>query len=447
MFSAATSRLPKACIAVILALSFFSDTFFTSSLIRFGAVGVSVVVLFVYAAKRDFRLFNTAPLVLWVLFYIYSLLNNNSNLLEGDGLQWIICFGGILAIMVLLEGSDDESLCLFPFKCIFVFAMFHALVTVMCFLVPSVYDTIVQPTFFSGVTSISRDGYKSGFTSHYSTNGIYLAVGLLSTLPFLMLGKRKWFFATCAVVILVALLLTTKRAHLVFGVCAFVVGYFFYNTRKMTSTLGRGLLIAAVLVVGLFAASTYAPDLTQVFGRIAEAVDDETFGNRSSFYVLCMDMWGDSPLIGSGMGSYTDTFNRTPLGAVYIANGYADMKAHNVFLQVLAEGGVIGFALFLGASVGSLYLVGKSLVRANGEYPERTLERAILAGSLAMQSFFIFYCLTGNPLYTFQSFASYLFCVGAGLVVDRQLSSGKARRVGFGINRGSSRVHGGVYVG
>lgn len=445
MLSATTSYLPKACIAVILAFSFFSDTFFTSSLFRFGVMGVSFVVLLVYAARRDFRIFNTAPLVLWVLFYIYSLLNNNSNLLEGDGLQWIVCFGGILAIMTLLEGSEDESLCLFPFKCILAFAMFHAIVTVVCFLFPSAYESIVHPMFFSGVASVSRDGYKSGFTSHYSTNGIYLAVGLLSVLPFLLMGRRKKLYAACAVVILVALLLTTKRAHLVFGLCAFAVGYFLYNTKRMTSTFGRGVFVAVILVIGLLAASAYVPEITQVFDRISEALDDETFGNRSSFYVLCMDMWGDSPLIGNGMGSYTDTFNHTPLGAAYLASGYTNMKAHNVFLQVLAEGGLVGFILFLSASVGSLYLVGRTLVNANGVYPERTFARAVLAGSLAMQSFFLFYCLTGNPLYTFQSFASYLFCVGAGLTLVRQLASSRARHIGLGVKRGSFRVREGAY--
>lgn len=247
---------------------------------------------------------------------------------------------------------------------------------------------------------------------------------MISTLPFLLSERRerkRWFLVFA--LMLIALLLTTKRAHLVFGVVSIACGYALLNSKLKLKTISRLMVIALISMVALYAISLYAPDLVAVFDRIMVASDDETFGGRAMFYQLCLEMWESSPLIGHGMGAYTETFNHTALGFQYIFNGYTQMKAHNVYLQVLAEGGIFGAFLFLSALFGSIAFAARKLVHANASHSDLHIERCLLAGSIAIQVFFLLYCITGNPLYSPQAYIPYIMCCGAGFCIARSFSS------------------------
>ena len=62
-----------------------------------------------------------------------------------------------------------------------------------------------------------------------------------------------------------------------------------------------------------------------------------------------------------------------------------------------------------------------------GHASDASIEGA-LSGSLAIQAFFIMYCLTGNPLYDMQVYIPYLVACGMSLWVYRRRCSGHAGR-------------------
>jgi len=83
--------------------------------------------------------------------------------------------------------------------------------------------------------------------------------------------------------------------------------------------------------------------------------------DRIKLWQSALTVWTRSPVIGVGPGnlaSYMEAFNAFPLGLVLLRY----QEPHNIFLEVLAENGAVGFVLF----ATFLALVIRSFVRARG---------------------------------------------------------------------------------
>ena len=80
-------------------------------------------------------------------------------------------------------------------------------------------------------TEIGTLGYRAGITSHYSINAMVLAVGLIVFTSFLIANWNKKNKINVLIIdlFLLTILLTTKRAHLLFGFLAILVGLFLHK--------------------------------------------------------------------------------------------------------------------------------------------------------------------------------------------------------------------------
>ena len=89
------------------------------------------------------------------------------------------------------------------------------------------------------------------------------------------------------------------------------------------------LLLVPVLTVRFVSRST--------FSRIAEGTSGDTFRERTDAWQAGLKSWGDTPLLGVGAGCYQNAL---------IKQGHSAMAAHNTFVSVLVESGLIGFTLY-----------------------------------------------------------------------------------------------------
>ena len=90
--------------------------------------------------------------------------------------------------------------------------------------------------------------------------------------------------------------------------------------------------------------------------------------------------------------------------------GFTSMSTHNVYLQLLAETGIVGLALFLvPAAVTLIAAMRRSVAhRGGGLYGESFC----LWACVGAQIFFLVYCFSGNPLYDPQCYVPYFIsCV------------------------------------
>lgn len=160
-------------------------------------------------------------------------------------------------------------------------------------------------------------------------------LGLTVRQPFL-----RWMFRAYLPVGLLAIGLTGSRGGMIAGMVALLV------VPLTVSRLTPGRLIAAITVLLLSGslAVTYVPE--QVKARLATTrteVEEVTFGGRFKLWKAGVQAWQDRPLTGFGAASFKQTI--TP------QLGMAAQVAHNSYLSVLVEEGLVGLLLY-----GSMFL-------------------------------------------------------------------------------------------
>lgn len=101
------------------------------------------------------------------------------------------------------------------------------------------------------------------------------------------------------------------------------------------------MLLGGLLMAGVLAASIAVPPETwKRIVTVRDEVSTGTLSERAPIWRAGLQVFLDHPLVGVGVGGFQD--------AVVPALG-REMVAHNTFLSVAAELGLVGLALFLGA--------------------------------------------------------------------------------------------------
>lgn len=423
MNSKITKRPPRNLVAFVAATlllpSFFCQTLLTSSIIHVGIYLMSLIITFFLAIKCGWRIDISKPTIILMLFYSFCFFGiiNTNDIVQ----KWFMVFGLTGLTYLILENSNIAYWGLVFIKSLSFLGLIYSIITLLCFIVPSLYTGYIQPNFFpTAYRYLNGGGYKAGFTSHYSTNGIYISLGLMGTFAYLLHGKNTRIYRVVFAIELLALVLTTKRAHLAFSVMSCITAYLIYSSGKRLTSFAKLLIVLAVLLGFFYILQEVNDGFRQVVDRFSALSEDDTLNGRVGFYDLCIEMWKKSPLIGNGWDSFTEHVNQTARGMRSIRLGNSALNAHNVYLQILAEQGIIGIVLFISSVVGFLRKSVHSLIAVSKSdfadaYAIKAL-RGLLAGSICIQVFFIMYCMTGNPLYDIQMYVPWLGSLALGVM-------------------------------
>lgn len=390
----------------LLFYAFFCQSLASSALALDICLLLSVAAFFLHIiTNRRFAYKSFGLELAWApffaLFYIHSLIYGVAN--------WTLLVVYTLLFMCMYAAAGERSWVKSCLKTLVAFAVFHAFCTIVFWLVPALYPP-VKSAFFSG-SYMARD-YRSGFTAHYSTNSIYLSLGLVCWCCGLVGRRKKARFkdSILGLILLLALFLTTKRGPLVASVAAIVISYLFVNRKKLTGTMFKTLAVAAIAVIAVGVFATFVPAVQATLERFIELSDDGTGNGRSYLYECAWSMFHANPLLGCGWGTYSKYVATTSLGAMYSNLGFSSMSAHNVYLQLLAETGVIGLISFVFPAFVSIFV---AMHHSESQVEERLYgDSFCLWACLGMQVYFQIYCFSGNPLYDPQCYIPYFIsCV------------------------------------
>lgn len=166
--------------------------------------------------------------------------------------------------------------------------------------------------------------------------------------------KLAWrLFGLLALALLLSgLVLTKSRGGLIAGPLGLLVLTPFLERRQIFALVGMGA--ATILVTG----SLLSEELLARFGSIlqvaqsGEAVDAAVEGRLASWSVA-RQLFYDNPLIGVGVGNFNAYYQDYALGLGLIFRGEG-RSAHSLYLEILAETGLVGFFAFAcvaGASI------------------------------------------------------------------------------------------------
>jgi O-antigen ligase len=211
-------------------------------------------------------------------------------------------------------------------------------------------------------------------------------------------GEKKLLYIFAVVMMGIALILTNSRG----GIVSLIAEVFFLvviagigkrhretepdeKQRRARSGIVRAAL-ALALVIGILGATVFfggEQSLSRFVGSVN--TDDPTTG-RAHFWSVTLDIIHAHPFIGTGLGAFGVVYTRYDS-----RNGlYRLEQAHNDYLQVLSDAGIVGAALGLFFII-ALFRMGFAR-RETGDEFRRGVATGALAGCFAVlvHSFFDF---------------------------------------------------------
>jgi len=201
--------------------------------------------------------------------------------------------------------------------------------------IDGIYQRIAGIDFVRG-RSLGTTDYGdlavSGAFHHYNDFAAFLGVMIFITIGFLGYVKKFWQKLPLLSVFLltsVNVILTLSRGAWISLLIVYLFLIIFIRNKK-------NKLLSALLLASFIGVIFSFPSLKERFLLI---VKDGGDADRFKVWKVALTMFSESPLFGKGLGLFMSHFSK------YI--NLSIQYAHNCYLQILAETGLLGFVSFI----------------------------------------------------------------------------------------------------
>lgn len=240
----------------------------------------------------------------------------------------------------------------------------------------------------------------SGVAFEKADAAYYMAIGLS-----VLLSKYKQSQNLSKVDILqggllvAALILTGKRMMVL---CMIVVFLIVFSLTTQNNKILKIIGLAVVSFLAIIVLSSTVPAISNLLDRFSSAAfgEDAALAERYVKWLYAIKLFLRRPICGYGFGSYNE--------AARLVGYKASFYAHNIYIQLLSDTGMLGlfsFILFAGYNLFRSWKVLRTncikMVNSNADF--------VLIFSLSIQLIILIYGISGNSIfYSFQLFI-YLF--------------------------------------
>src|SRR5699024_4499556 len=219
--------------------------------------------------------------------------------------------------------------------------VFYFLSVMLTYFFPSLYQTLflsqLRPTVSTDILTSLENGYYTGFTGQvgYTAGYIVNALGLVfcGWIAYRKGFSKKEIFVF--LILFIGLLLTQKRAHLLFLFLSLFIVYIQFTSDfyvKMKKIIKTAFII--ILVIIPFVILTSLTSIGRMlFARFYDTIHAFSLGkditsNRIPLLEHAWDIFLQNPVFGIGWGN----FRETVVGNV---TDHTEMETHNIYLQLL----------------------------------------------------------------------------------------------------------------
>lgn len=274
-------------------------------------------------------------------------------------------------------------------KLFFIFSSVHTIFTIISYLLPNFFSTFVLDNISHDlqkeILRWKAEGVYSGISDQVGINAFFITVGLSIVYSKLICSNKqeqKKYFVILFVYLL-ALLLTGKRGHSIANLVVIFIIYIYkakLNDKKIFKRLIKIMFITFIVLITIISVFPEASAPIQRFYYRNETGDITT--GRIGLYSYAIKMFIEKPFLGWGTGAFKVVHS-------------SSTHVHNIYLQLMAENGIIGFLLFISLLSINLTQTLKVIRRTN---KNKMSSMFYLTVSLYFQLFFIIYGITGNPI-------------------------------------------------
>lgn len=297
-------------------------------------LGAITVVGFLFTLKSgsSVKPISISPVHLFgLLFIIWMFITNPQAAWSGPSRNWTFTFIQLWVLMLLssnlFDTSKKQMALMWIFSIIAIVSAFYAITT--------------------GNIDVSEELTRRsrGFTDNANAAARYFTVAMvfLSYLRSVSINPfQRTITLIGTIITYVGVFFTVSRTGIVLLFAAQVILFLFQaKGRQRFWLIFVGVL--GLLIVWLFAASAF-----QIIETIIPAVaqGSDTMGLRYALWEAGWKMFQDKPLTGVGIGMFEWVLPYYGQGVEILRN--RSIWAHNTYIQILSETGIIGFLLFMG---------------------------------------------------------------------------------------------------
>lgn len=338
--------------------------------------------------------------IIWCAYLIYLIFN----VILSSDISKSTSFAKLLTAMILctIIFAKNESNSKMAGYLLIVMALILSLSVMWEFLDYSSFQNVAQNLFTLDLyieISKLRGSFNRyvGFGVYSGPTACLIIYGMCAAITYL---KKNIIFYVIMGIDIVAIVLTGSRTLLLLFIIVWMCYVFYMRTKKEKKITKKKiflysiLLVVAVLVGGNFIIKN-ASNLRLLDGTATDA----SVNTRFLLYAYAINLFINNPVVGTGINTYLNfSSNNMMLESTY---------THNLILQSLAEQGIIGCILLIGAILFTfIYII-------------RTWKRGIKTNSMKfsilVQIVFLVYSMVGNPFYDINLRLVYFVGVMIGL--------------------------------
>lgn len=316
---------------------------------------------------------------------------------------WIVA---ILILGISQNFSISQNL---PVKIIYCLGLIQVVAEILQIVYPDLYNGIIS-AYFGNDFKMFGSGLQ-GFTEQTAVLASTLLLTMGALIYYKYIGKI-WTTWVVIAVFVALIFMTGKRSFATMSIMIplAVMALSQKNNSKTLLALSFSALLG-MLFLSYFIEN--AEQLSDIPGlkKITETFsenqsEDDIINGREILWDAAIKGFYENPLFGIGTGRYMD-WSGLPT------------NAHNAYLQVLCEQGILGFLLFVIPLIACLI---QSVITLK-KLPDGSNFESSLRYSLFIQLFFIMYAFTGNPTRNEYCFLMYFVAIGIMSNVQYKLKS------------------------
>lgn len=260
----------------------------------------------------------------------------------------------------------------------------------------------------AGNAVITQGGWRiTGTLGNAAYMAIYMLFNTFIAVWLIFHSKtRAWqvFFAAAAVLFMFLLVQTATRGTIAGLAGGLMLGSLYiaiFNTQypkiRMVAFGAVAVVVIAVAALYQFKESDFVQD-RPILSRAA-SISLSELDLRITIWKMAVEGVKERPVLGWGQGNFNYVFNEQYVPEIYAAELWYD-RAHNIFMDWLIAGGVLGLIAYLSIFLSLLwYVVVRPLVTGKSNFS--VLERGILLGIIG--GYFL------HNLVVFDNIVSYIF--------------------------------------
>lgn len=363
----------------------------------------SVLMLFLFKKVHFYR-FDSIKFS-WLFVGIFSVFNVLYSKDFYSSLYWVIF---LLIIILLIEVDLELSFFEALFSKVELITFFFALTIILNVFVKNLMTNylilLVKKGSYNYLNIEVSQGIYSGILAEKGSAAVAMVIGLGMTFSKILVHKKIHFKQILLVCIyFIAIFFTGKRSLTFIPIMSFIVCFLVCKEKGKYKKI---ISLSLVFTIFLYIALKFIPQTRIIIERILLLIDDggiNTNGRSTVLWPICFRMYNLNKLFGVGLNTFNGYFSD------YGIWGSWNAHAHNTYIQLLGETGIIGTGIYCTSFIISL-IKTISLIREKNSLIEEK-DKILIVYSLYIQLFWLIYGISGNPLYYHGQLLLYAMCI------------------------------------